>query len=74
MQPWEPNFRIIHRKDRLYWVSPGGSEEVLTLLPNGEYRVGDPLSAERIRFGPVVDGQVLQVTFSGMEYYRYFVE
>lgn len=74
MQPWEPNFRIIHRKDRLYWVSPGGSEELLTLLPTGEYRVGDPLSAERIRFGPVVDGQVLQVTFSGMEYYRYFVE
>ena len=74
MQPWEPNFRIIHRKGRLYWVSPGGEEEVLTLLPDGEYRVGDPLSAERIRFGPVVDGQVLQVTFSGMEYYRYFVE
>lgn len=74
MQPWEPNFRIIHRKDRLYWVSPDGAEEVLTLLPSGEYRVGDPLSAERIRFGPVVDGQVLQVTFSGMEYYRDYTE
>ncbi len=47
---------------------------MLTLLPSGEYRVGDPLSAERIRFGPVVDGQVLQVTFSGMEYYRDYTE
>lgn len=74
VQPWEPNFRIVLRKGTLWCVHPGGDEEVLTPLPGGEFRVGDPDSAERLRFSNVVDGQALTATFSGMAYYRDFVE
>lgn len=74
MQPWEPDFRIVVRQGRLLWVGPEGDEEELTALPGGDFRVGPPGSAERLRFGPAVDGQVLRVTYSGMEYSRYFTE
>lgn len=73
MQPWQPNFRIVLRKGALWYVSPGGNEEPMTPLPNGEFRVGETDSAERISFGNVVDGKALTATYSGMVYYRYFV-
>jgi CubicO group peptidase (beta-lactamase class C family) len=72
MQPWEPNFRIVLRKGRLWYVSSDGSEESLTPLPGGEFRVGEENSAERLRFGDVVDGKALTATFSGMRYFRFF--
>ncbi|HSB53306.1 MAG TPA: serine hydrolase domain-containing protein, partial [Gemmatimonadales bacterium] len=74
MQPWEPNFRVVLRKGALWYVGPSGDEEPLTPLPSGEFRVGDTDSAERLSFGNVVDGQALTATYSGMVYYRYFVE
>jgi CubicO group peptidase (beta-lactamase class C family) len=74
MQPWEPSFRVVLRKGALWYVGPSGDEEPMTPLPNGEFRVGDPNSAERISFGNVVDGHALTATYSGMVYYRYFVE
>jgi hypothetical protein len=73
MQPWEPNFRIVLRKGKLWWVSPQGSEEELTALGPNEFRVGEKDSAERLSFGDVVDGQALTANYSGMEYFRYFV-
>jgi D-alanyl-D-alanine carboxypeptidase len=73
MQPWEPNFRVVLRKGALWYVGPSGEEEPLTPLPGGEFRVGDPDSAERLSFGNVVDGQALTAMYSGMVYYRYFV-
>ncbi len=73
MQPWEPNFRVVLRKGRLWYVSPQGSEEEMTPLANGEFRVGDKDSAERLSFGDVVDGQALTANYSGMQYFRYFV-
>ena len=72
MQPWEPGFRIVVRKGKLWAITPDGTEQPLTLLPGGEYRVGVKQSAERLRFGPVVDGRVLIADWSGMRYYRYF--
>jgi hypothetical protein len=73
MQPWEPNFRVVLRKGRLWYVSPQGNEEEMTPLGNGEFRVGDKDSAERLSFGDVVDGQALTADYSGMQYFRYFV-
>ncbi len=73
MQPWEPNFRVVLRKGRLWYVSPQGTEEQMTPLANGEFRVGDKDSAERLSFGDVVDGQALTANYSGMQYFRYFV-
>lgn len=73
-QPWQPSFRVVLRRDRLYWVGPDGGEEPLTPLGNGEFRVGEAPSAERLRFGDTVDGRTLSATFSGMRYYRSFIE
>jgi CubicO group peptidase (beta-lactamase class C family) len=72
MQPWEPNFRVVLRRGRLWWIGPEGNEEPLTPIGPAEFRVGEAGSAERIRFGDVVDGHALRATYSGMDYYRYF--
>lgn len=72
MQPWEPNFRVVLRKARLYVVDPGGNEEPLTAIRPREFRIGDPRSAERLSFANIVDGQALTAIWSGMPYYRYF--
>lgn len=72
MQPWEPNFRVILRKGRLYTVSPGGDEEPLTQVGPREFRIGAVTNAERLVFGNIVDGQALSATWSGMPYYRFF--
>ncbi len=73
MQPWEPNFRIVLRKGRLWWIGPEGDEQPLTPTGAGTFRLGTPGSAEQLGFGDVVDGQALSATLSGMTYYRYFV-
>jgi D-alanyl-D-alanine carboxypeptidase len=73
MQPWEPNFRVVLRKGALWYVQPGGSEEPLTPIGPAEFRIGEPGSAERLRFGDVVDGEALTATLSGMQYFRFFV-
>ena len=72
MQPWEPSFRVVVRKGKLWAITPDGTEQPLTLLAGGEYRIGVPQSAERLRFGPVVEGRVLSADWSGMRFYRYF--
>ena len=72
MQPWAPSFRVVVRKGLLWAIAPDGTEQPLTLLPGGAYRIGPVQSAERLRFGPVVEGRVLSADWSGMRYYRYF--
>lgn len=72
VQDWEPNFRVVIRKGRLFYMSPGGEEQAMTPLPTGEFRVGDSQSAERLKFDEVAGGKALRATFSGMAYYRSF--
>ncbi len=72
VQDWEPNFRVIERQGKLLYVFPGGGEQAMTLLPTGEFRVGDAQSAERLRFDQIAGGKALRATFSGMIYYRSF--
>jgi CubicO group peptidase (beta-lactamase class C family) len=72
MQPWEPNFRVVLRKARLWVVSPDGDEDPLTPVGPREFRIGGPQSAERLVFGNIVDGQALTATWSGMPYFRFF--
>jgi CubicO group peptidase (beta-lactamase class C family) len=72
MQPWEPNFRVVLRKGGLWWIGPEGEEEPLTELSPGFFRLGEVLSAERLRFSDVIDGKALKVDLSGMDYYRFF--
>jgi CubicO group peptidase (beta-lactamase class C family) len=72
MQPWEPDFRVVARKGKLWYVTPDGDEEPLTPLAPREFRVGGEQSAERLRFDDLVDGKALSATLSGMRYYRFF--
>jgi hypothetical protein len=71
--PWQTNFRVVLRKGALWFVWPEGSEEPLTSLEAGVFRVGDEHSPERLRFSQRVDGQALCATLSGDDYYRFFV-
>ena len=71
-QDWEPNFRIIQRRGKLIYVSSGGDEQEMTRLPTGEFRVGGPKSAERLKFDEMVGGKAVRANFSGMLYYRSF--
>ncbi len=73
MQPWEPDFRVVLRKGKLWWIGPDGGEEMLTPTGPRTFRVGETGSAEVLQFADVVDGQALRATLSGMAYYRYFV-
>jgi D-alanyl-D-alanine carboxypeptidase len=69
--PWLTNFRVLARADRLLLVYPWGTEEALTELAGGSFRVGeDEASPERLRFDAVVDGQALRANLSGCDYYR----
>lgn len=72
MQPWEPDFRVVLRQGRLWWIGADGDEEPLTPIGPDAFRVGERGSAERIRFGDIVDGRALRATCSGMDYYRFF--
>jgi D-alanyl-D-alanine carboxypeptidase len=72
MQPWEPDFRVVLRQGRLLWVGPDGDEQPLTPLGSAEFRVGDPGSAERLRFDMLLNGRALRAVYSGMAYYRDF--
>jgi CubicO group peptidase (beta-lactamase class C family) len=70
--PWQTNFRVILRKGALWLVWPSGSEEPLTPLPDGLFRVGDRLSAERLRFDQIVNGLALCANLAACDYYRFF--
>jgi CubicO group peptidase (beta-lactamase class C family) len=66
--PWEQNFRVVLRKGRLFI-----DEEVLTLLPDGSFRIGNPEhSPEYVRFDAVVEGKALRANRSGCEFARFF--
>jgi len=70
--PWLPSFRVVLRGDELVVAWPWGSEEPLTPLSSGSFRVGEESwSPERVRFDAIVDGQALWASLSGCgEYYR----
>ncbi len=71
--PWLSNFRVVLRRDQLVLIYPQGTEEPLTALGDGRFRVGeDERSPERLAFDTVLEGQALRANFSGCEYYRAF--
>jgi CubicO group peptidase (beta-lactamase class C family) len=71
--PWYSNFRVVHRKEKLFLVMPWGDEEPLVPVADGEYRVGaDEASPERLRFGTTLGGRAICANLSGCDYYRTF--
>lgn len=72
MQDWEPNFRVVERRGQLWYIDLERGEEELTPAGPGEFTIGPPGSADRLRFDQVLHGQALRATLSGMIYYRFF--
>ncbi len=66
--PWFGSTRIFVRKGTL--TADGAP---LTPLGGGIFRLGaEDWSPERLRFGPVVNGRAMRMTFSGVEFHRTF--
>lgn len=72
--PWLTNFRVVVRRARLLFITPGGDERPLVPQSDGSFRVGqDERLPERLRFDTVVDSLALRATFSGgSAYHRTF--
>ncbi len=71
--PWETNFRVYIRKNRLILCAPNGEEEYLVQLSPGCFRIGEEeYIPERLVFDQLVEGQALCATRSGCAYYRFF--
>jgi D-alanyl-D-alanine carboxypeptidase len=68
---WFNNFRIVVRRGALYLISPSGGETKMEALGPGLFKEAG-MSAERLRFDSVVDGQALRANLSGVDYYRVF--
>lgn len=63
---------MVLRKGALWLVWPAGSEEPLTPVEEGVFRIGNEISPERLRFSQVVSGQAMCANYSGSDYYRFF--
>lgn len=71
--PWESNFRVLLRRGKLLLAWPEGDEEPLVAAGPATFRVGEePWLPERLRFGPIVDGQAWGADLSGGQYSRAF--
>lgn len=76
--PWFTNFRVFQREGKLLMAAASGVEapsEEVSLIPleDGTFRCGDdPRLAERMRFGPVVDGTAIWAEKDGCRYSRTF--
>ncbi|MDP9296230.1 MAG: beta-lactamase family protein [Actinomycetota bacterium] len=71
--PWAAGFRVYLRGDRLFLSWPDGERE-LELLDDGEFRVGEAWSPDRVRFETIVEGRPQQAVYNGYPYWRSFVE
>jgi D-alanyl-D-alanine carboxypeptidase len=68
---WFNNFRIVVRPDGLFLLSPDGGETKMEPLGPDVFKE-EGMSAERLRFDSIVDGQALRANLSGVDYYRVF--
>jgi hypothetical protein len=71
--PWAPGFRVYVRGDHLFLAQPDGEYE-LNPLGDGEFRVGKPWSADRVRFETILEGRPQRALYNGCPYWRSFVE
>lgn len=75
--PWAPNFRIVLRKGLLAMQVPNeidgvAYERELTPLADGDFRVGEPWSPDRIRFDTVIDTKATRAVYDCAPFYRTF--
>ena len=70
--PWAPGFRVFERGGGL-WLAWPTQESRLTPLEEGEFRVGDSWSPDRVRFDTVVGGVAHHAVFNAVLYIRSFL-
>ena len=68
---WFNNFRVVVRRGVLYLMEPSGGETKMDAIGPGLFKETG-VSAERLRFDSIVEGQALRANFSGVDYYRVF--
>lgn len=66
--PWLSNFRVIQRDGVLMLVEPAGNEEQLE--PAGDHTFKLANQPGHLRFGPMMDGQVISARLMTADYYR----
>jgi D-alanyl-D-alanine carboxypeptidase len=71
--PWSPGFRVFLRGGSLMLATPA-SEKLLTPLDDGEWRVGDEWSPDRVRFDTMVDGAVQNAIYNDVPFSRSFLD
>jgi CubicO group peptidase (beta-lactamase class C family) len=71
--PWSPGFRVFVRAGRL-WLAWPSSEAPLTALDDGEWRVGEEHSPDRVRFDTVVNGAAQRAVVNALPFARSFME
>lgn len=70
--PWQSNFRIILRGNRLLLAGASGWEEPLLPIGPATFRVESEDTPETISFDTLVDGEAWRAVYSGAPYYRFF--
>ena len=68
---WFNNFRVVVRRGVLYLMEPSGGETKMEPIGPGLFKESG-MSAERLRFDSIVEGQALRANLSGVDYYRVF--
>jgi D-alanyl-D-alanine carboxypeptidase len=71
--PWFPAFRVYVRGVSLF-LSAGDGEHGMEEVGEGEFRVGDSWSPDRVNFGTVVDGRARVATYNAHPFWRSFEE
>jgi D-alanyl-D-alanine carboxypeptidase len=68
---WFSNFRVVVRRGVLYLMEPSGGETKMEQIRPGLFKEAG-MSAERLRFDSIVEGEALRANLSGVDYYRVF--
>jgi hypothetical protein len=71
--PWFPAFRVYVRAGELF-LSAGDGELRMEEVGEGEFRVGEPWSPDRVGFGTIVDGRAQVATYNAHAFWRSFEE
>ena len=71
--PWFPAFRVYVRGGALL-LSAGDGEHRMEAVGEGEFRVGESWSPDRVSFGTVLDGRPHVATYNAHPFWRSFEE
>ncbi|HEY2803138.1 MAG TPA: hypothetical protein VGJ67_04390, partial [Actinomycetota bacterium] len=71
--PWFPVFRVYVRGGELF-LCAGEREERMEAVGEGEFRVGQSWSPDRVSFGTVIDGRAQVANYNAQPFWRSFEE